>query len=628
MTAAHGRDEEARVDKSYFFLTFAAVIVKTMDILSKICRFLFGWLRGRDGVMALATFLCLMWFVVDWCLSTTFRSMSDWMLYAVNILAALLLMAPWMLSRRVWLQTAFLALVDILLEANLMYCRTYFTAIPPDSYLLAGNMADFTSSIADSLRPADAGFLIVLAACAVWAYRSRSHEASRRTLRWLALTAVAAATATAGIAARGGFYKAYDKLIQNCYYFTCGVPTYTVAGHVAYYTIENHRNSRLSDADREELRAWFGEHAKAAVAPDTIAARRSLVLIICESLESWPIGAEVDGKPVTPYLNTLVADSTTFYAPKVLTQVCAGHSIDGQLMYTTGLLPTAGFVYSMKYPHNAYPSLNKILKADRGARSTMLTTDKLFTWNQGAVAEAFGYDSIISYDDWRRDELIDRKVSDGSFFRQSVEKLSKGDIWPVGEPAMLTFITISGHNPFALTEELADPGFDASRIDIPETIARYVNVTHYVDSQLHTLIDYIYSRPDADGILTVIVGDHEGLGLERDRARRWSAEGAALVGKEKFVPMIVLNAPAPGRYDGVMGQVDVFPTVLDMLGLRHSPWRGLGASVLGEGKVPAAYTIVPVELLGDTAGVDPAALEHMRRAPAVSERIIVHDLLK
>lgn len=597
-------------------------------LAARCARFLFGWLRGRDGVMALATFLSLIWFVVDWCMSTTFRSMSDWMLYAVNITAALLLLAPWVLGRRVWLQAVFLALVDILLEANLMYCRTYFTAIPPDSYLLAGNMADFTSSITDSLRLADAGFPVILIVFTMWAYRSRSHAVSHRTARWLSLTTLSASVATAGMLARGGFYRAYDTLIQDCYYFTCGVPTYTVAGHVAYHVIENCRNSRISDEDRAELGEWFAEHAKAATASDSIGRRRSLVLIICESLDSWPIGATVEGKPVTPFLNSLVADSTTFYAPKVLTQVCAGHSIDGQLMYTTGLLPTSGFVYSMKYPHNAYPSLNKILKADRGARSIMLTSDKLFTWNQGAVAEAFGYDSIISYGDWRRDELIDRRLSDGSFFRQCVEKLSQGDIWPVGEPAMLTFITISGHNPFVLTDGLADPDFDASRINIPGSIARYINVTHYVDSQLRTIVDYLRCRADNKDILIVIVGDHEGLGLERQYARDYSAEGAALVGKDKFVPMIVLNAPVGGRYDGVMGQVDVFPTVLDMLGLQHSSWRGLGASVLGSDKIPAAYSLVPPELFGDTTGVDPAAVEHLRRAPSVSERIIVHDLLR
>ena len=41
---------------------------------------------------------------------------------------------------------------DLLLICNLMYCRTYFTAIPLDSYLLAGNLSDFKASVVDSMR--------------------------------------------------------------------------------------------------------------------------------------------------------------------------------------------------------------------------------------------------------------------------------------------------------------------------------------------------------------------------------------------------------------------------------------------------------------------------------------------
>lgn len=43
-------------------------------------------------------------------------------------------------------------LLDILLIVNLMYFRTYYTAIPLNSYGLSGNLADFTGSVYDSFR--------------------------------------------------------------------------------------------------------------------------------------------------------------------------------------------------------------------------------------------------------------------------------------------------------------------------------------------------------------------------------------------------------------------------------------------------------------------------------------------
>lgn len=52
----------------------------------------------------------------------------------------------------------------VLLVANLMYFRTYYTAIPLSSYALSGNLADFTGSVyGNSFRWYDAFFPLTLA---------------------------------------------------------------------------------------------------------------------------------------------------------------------------------------------------------------------------------------------------------------------------------------------------------------------------------------------------------------------------------------------------------------------------------------------------------------------------------
>lgn len=595
------------------------------------CRsaaWLFGWMTGRTGVMVLTTFLTLLWFIIVWNIDTTFRSMSDWMLYAVNILVTLILIAPLMLTRKVWPQVILLFLLDILLEANLMYDRTYLTAIPASSYGIASNMKDFTSSIRESFRLPDAGFWIILLAGTIWAYRIPAQKIPGMKRRWLSLTAIIALVTGTGITLRGGFYSAYDRLVQSCYYYTCGTPTYTVGGHILYTWLDSRRNSNLSEADIREVNDWLAEHKELTAPVELPSVRKSLVLIICESLESWPIGAEADGRPITPYLNSLIADSTTFYAPHILTQVATGHSIDAQLLYTAGMYPTANSVYSMKYPDNDYPSLNKELRADRGTKSYLFTSDKIITWNQGTIARSFGYDSVLYRKDWKADQLIDRHLTDGTFLRQLAGRLKQGDLWPAGEPRMMTVITYTGHFPFALSEELRDKDFDLSQSKLPERLRDYIGVTHYVDSQLKTIIDYVQSRPDADDILIAIVGDHEGLGKWRKDIRRHSADAAALVSPGRFTPLIVLNAPQGGTFNEVAGQVDVYTTLLDMLGLSGASWRGMGRSLLATGRIPAAYTTLPVELAGDTTGVTPEALRHLSRAAVISDRIIINNLLR
>jgi len=76
--------------------------------------------------------------------------------YLSATLATLILLLPlviWRMERTTW---AVAILTDVLLVCNLMYFRTYYTAIPPDSYLLVGNLRDFTDSVWESLKINDA----------------------------------------------------------------------------------------------------------------------------------------------------------------------------------------------------------------------------------------------------------------------------------------------------------------------------------------------------------------------------------------------------------------------------------------------------------------------------------------
>lgn len=73
--------------------------------------------KSRFGVMALTSLLSLLWFDIDWCLTTTFRPMSDWLLWCVTLTAALLLTLPYVLSRKVWLQIVVLAIADMVMLA-------------------------------------------------------------------------------------------------------------------------------------------------------------------------------------------------------------------------------------------------------------------------------------------------------------------------------------------------------------------------------------------------------------------------------------------------------------------------------------------------------------------------------
>lgn len=598
--------------------------------MKRLLHFLAGKYLWTPRILeALASSLALLlWFDIDWCMATTFRAMSDPLLWINTVAATLTLTLPYVATRRVWVHVAVLAVAFGICEANLMYCRTYLTAIPPESYLLAGNLSDFTASVADSIRWLDWIGLLIVVDTAIVMRRMPSIRPGRRAfMRLSSLTLLICSVSAIWIAARGGFYAAYDKLIQSCYYSTCGVPTYTVAGHVAYCLLDARR--RDGTDPRPEIDSWIAAHDSVTAVPELpegAAPRRNLVLIICESLESWPLEAEIGGKEITPYLNSLLRDSTAFYASDMLTQVASGRSIDCQLLIHSGLLPTVGSVYSMKYPSATYPSLNKALRRAYGSKSYIFTCDKPITWNQQAISRAFGYDSLIDRRAWRMDQLIGNpaKLSDGSFLRQSVELLDQGEIWPEGASRMLTFITYSGHNPFRLPDNLRDPEFDISGEGLPQRLADYITMAHYTDSQLHTLIDWLRSRPDYGETLIVITGDHEGLAGDR----REFAKASPLVSAGQYTPFIVLNSPVAGRVGSVAGQIDIYPTLLDMLGLADYGWRGVGQSLLDPDRGAYAVSMMTGEESGDSTTLAPGQLQLLRSARRVSDAAIRSDYFK
>ncbi|MDE5922231.1 MAG: LTA synthase family protein, partial [Muribaculum sp.] len=536
--------------------------------------------RGRLSVLVAAAFLKLILFDVVWCTGTTFRAMSDIGLYLNALLGALVLALTYVLSRRFWIAVTILFLADGVLVANLMYCRTYFTAIPLDSYLLAGNLSDFTASVVDSMRWLD--ILIPLTSVAAWIIGRRMPRRfpPRYTLRYLACLLVAALLAAIAAMCRGGFKAHYSRLQESCYYTTCTTPIYTVGGSIMYDILSGNSRS-LDDAARARIDSWMQQKESCRphrALPDSIPSRDNLVIILCESLESWVIDRNIDGVEITPVIDSLIADTaSTLYAPNVLTQVAAGRSIDCQLLINAGMLPMQSSVYSMRYPQNRYYTLNQALAEKNGARSYILSCDKPIVWNQEPIARAFGIDTLLTRSSWRNDELVGNpaKLSDGSFMRQAVEKMQAAEIWPEGENAFIQFVTYSGHNPFRLPENLRTVAFSDR---FPERMRDYMMMARYTDSAIGTLLSYLRSRPDYDRTLIVITGDHEGLAMDR-AAILDNPDARGIVSPGQYTPLIIVNSPVGGRYDAVLGQADIYPTLLNLMKLDSYRWKGMGTSI-------------------------------------------------
>lgn len=574
-------------------------------------------------IFAVGIFLTFVAFDVIWCMDTTFASFSFFETYATKIIATLALAGVYALTRCRWAQIVVMALLDVLLVANLMYFRTYYSAIPASSYLEAGNLADFKASVTDSLRWADIVLPLITIATAVMAFRYKTTKRQPLTavLKWWAAPLAGFALLLTGVnLCKGGFHKSLRSVRQSAYLCSADAPIFSVFGCI-WYDITDAAEP-ITPEKQAEIERWLASQPKHQPADSVTEKRSNLLIVFAESLESWVLEKKVDGKEITPCLNRLLKEKSTLYAPNVLTQVKGGRSIDAQLMICSGLLPLMSGTYSSLYYDNTFYTLQKAMRGLKHSRSYLLTIDKVSTWNQGAVARSFGTDTIISYHDFKMTEAFGthKRIGDASFFQQCREKIERGEVWKPGESVYMQFVTYSGHAPFKLPDHLRTITFPAS---IPEKAADYMTTAHYTDKAIGDFVAYLKTLPQYKETIVVIVGDHEGLASYRQELVGNPA-CRGLVSDKQLTPFIVLNSPVGMRYDKFMGQIDIYPTLLNLMQLDAYRWHGLGQSILDPRKQGVAVgSVMNVEGTGSDKEV-----ERLKEAHTVSDYMLRYDWLK
>lgn len=574
-------------------------------------------------IFAVGIFLTFVAFDVIWCMDTTFASFSFFETYATKIIATLALAGVYALTRCRWAQIVVMALLDVLLVANLMYFRTYYSAIPASSYLEAGNLADFKASVTDSLRWADIVLPLITIATAVMAFRYKTTKRQPLTavLKWWTAPLAGFALLLTGVnLCKGGFHKSLRSVRQSAYLCSADAPIFSVFGCI-WYDITDAAEP-ITPEKQAEIERWLASQPKHQPADSVTEKRSNLLIVFAESLESWVLEKKVDGKEITPCLNRLLKEKSTLYAPNVLTQVKGGRSIDAQLMICSGLLPLMSGTYSSLYYDNTFYTLQKAMRGQKHSRSYLLTIDKVSTWNQGAVARSFGTDTIISYRDFKMTEAFGthKRIGDASFFQQCREKIERGEVWKPGESVYMQFVTYSGHAPFKLPDHLRTITFPTS---IPEKAADYMTTAHYTDKAIGDFVAYLKTLPQYKETIVVIVGDHEGLASYRQELVGNPA-CRGLVSDKQLTPFIVLNSPVGMRYDKFMGQIDIYPTLLNLMQLDAYRWHGLGQSILDPRKQGVAVgSVMNVEGTGSDKEV-----ERLKEAHTVSDYMLRYDWLK
>lgn len=298
--------------------------------------------------------------------------------------------------------------------------------------------------------------------------------------------------------------------------------------------------------------------------------KRSVCVLLVESLESWPIGQTFEGKEVTPQLNKLVADSHVLYCNKLRCQTRRGQSGDGQLIVSTGLLPIEDGVACMNYGDNVYPNYA------HGYDVSMIVNPWPNCWNQSVMTGRYGFKTLIEphlgqAEKWNDDVILNKAMQ-----------------WIEQQDSMFCAlaITVSTHMPF---KQEWTKTFSSVQSEWTPTLVDYIRSVNYADSCIGSFVDKWMSNERLVQSTLVITGDH--TISSRAYSTPFPEDVQAYTHGEFYIPFILYSPEIEHLcYQKECSQMDIFPTILQAIGGEQYYWQGLGSNLLDRSSKQTEYT--------------------------------------
>lgn len=384
-----------------------------------------------------------------------------------------------------------------------------------------------------------------------------------------------------GIASPAGMIgKYFDNYSDGVFYsFASFVDSYSYIGAYARCALMPKLEIELTPEVVSEIERRFP--ALAAGKPDKGNAagqtHPDLVFIVAESLNSSVIDrtfVDKDGKvaDVMPFLKSLVYDTVT--APRtvawnnMLSQVGVGGSSDGQFMYNTGLIPLRKVPVASEFGDTPYPSIAKSLP-DTFYKWEVIGENEN-SWNHRATTKSYGYDRLVSGLIESDGKAVAKILEDSLIFDKAAASFREV---AAGIPKFMFVTSLGMHTPYLSSEApeavKQNPGMTPAE-------AVYFALCNAFDRGLQRFFNALDETGALDNTVIAVASDHTALdGFLPDSYR------------EDMALFVVYNVPGNGKkglQGDTVGQIDVYPTILDCMGLYDGTrWKGFGLSLLRGG---------------------------------------------
>ncbi|MGD6965590.1 LTA synthase family protein [Rossellomorea vietnamensis] len=475
-------------------------------------------------------------------------------------------------------------IMSILLFANAMYYRFFNDFITIPTLMQTQNFGNVSSSAGTLLQPVDLLFfadVVFLLGYLVLKFNRLEFNTltSKKVTRLLVMALMISGVnlAISEIDRPQLLKRGFDR---NYIVKYLGVYNYTI--YDAYQSTKASAQRALASSDDATEIENYTKSNHADPNPDYFGKGEGMnvIYVHMESIQNFLIDYELHGEEVTPFLNSLTDEESTFYFDNFFHQTAQGKTADAEYMVANSLygLPQ-GSAFTTK-GLNTYHSAPAILKQQQDYTSAVFHGNTGSFWNRDEVYKSFGYDHFYDdqYFDIKQEDLADYGLMDKPFFQQSIPYLES-----LPEPFYANFITVTHHFPFTMDQEEATIGKHTTG---DKTVDNYFQTARYADEALEQFFNYLKESGLYEKSIIVMYGDHYGISKNHNAAMQ------KVIGKEvtPFESAGLQRTPLFIRVPGMegevnhefAGQIDLLPTLLHLLGIESDEYLHFGTDIFSE----------------------------------------------
>ena len=317
---------------------------------------------------------------------------------------------------------------------------------------------------------------------------------------------------------------------------------------IDFFRLQGSYKVELTDEDLQSISLLVNAESDTIPEPQT-----KLIICLIESFENWVLTPEI-----MPNLYSFIQTHDNILYTKVESQVGIGTSADGQMIVNTGLLPLQKGAACYRSCYNTYPSLSALYDKTCG-----IFPHPLSVWNQKQMCKAYHIDSnyVVSH-------------ADKVIFSNVVQKVDSFDY--------ILAITSSTHNPFETICDSSNMELDGQ---MPSVMQRYIRSFNFFDEGLVVLLEAIDNHPLLRNATIVFTGDHKIFqeDMRADFCRYNEQNDSPYKVNEPYCPLIIYSPKIEHKTmvdkDNYY-QMDIYPTVLSLIGCKDYYWRGFGVDIL------------------------------------------------